>query len=508
MDDYLIPEHSNISLSHGHEMLIPRSVMLDVHSAGDFASDDFQLDGVFAVTEEGNHSLHPVPVRPGFEWRMYGTPNIGIKWRLVPVDASQVFEGKLEPQTLLKQERMTRRAYDAYGRDVAKQEVLHEDEFFTHTGDMGLEQTRRLRGGDLEQLTSEDEVRQDNAKVIQGALRRSLITPLYPWLHISRLVSMERKKSKKERHRHGMPATMDVLLSADPPPQLPWCRCWMSLEPTHQLDSKSFDAMQQVVFDFEDNQLDTCLRRIDNIVQWRQRVWKKQKRRGSGGESRTDKVLVELAALCNRFGLKLYFMGRLESSHAFYTRVLKYTRMDSGVESGHNPELFSWTCDLVAFCLWHQGKYEDAHFALSRAAHPTVPTNMRMVSHLHAAQILLQQNKTDLVLKLTSTLLFELLQERREHVLEVQQGVDGEGDAVRGVLEIIEFKHEQSQQPSAPAYVNLLCHTAQTTAYALAAKGRFRDAATVTQAVALQTRDASGVSRDLKECVAKFSEWL
>lgn len=43
----------------------------------------------------------------------------------------------------------------------------------------------------------------------------------------------------------------------------------MSLEPTHELDSKSFNMMQQVVFDFEDNQLDTCLRRIDNIVVWR-----------------------------------------------------------------------------------------------------------------------------------------------------------------------------------------------------------------------------------------------
>ena len=44
---------------------------------------DFQLDGVFAVTEHGAHSLQPVPVRAGLEWRMYGTPEIGSKWRQV-----------------------------------------------------------------------------------------------------------------------------------------------------------------------------------------------------------------------------------------------------------------------------------------------------------------------------------------------------------------------------------------------------------------------------------------
>lgn len=51
---------------------------------------DFQLDGVFAVTEHGAHSLQPVPVRAGLEWRMYGTPKIGIKWRQVVNLASQV----------------------------------------------------------------------------------------------------------------------------------------------------------------------------------------------------------------------------------------------------------------------------------------------------------------------------------------------------------------------------------------------------------------------------------
>eukprot|EP00285_Hemiselmis_virescens_P015850 CAMPEP_0173400854 /NCGR_PEP_ID=MMETSP1356-20130122/49219_1 /TAXON_ID=77927 ORGANISM="Hemiselmis virescens, Strain PCC157" /NCGR_SAMPLE_ID=MMETSP1356 /ASSEMBLY_ACC=CAM_ASM_000847 /LENGTH=121 /DNA_ID=CAMNT_0014360875 /DNA_START=10 /DNA_END=372 /DNA_ORIENTATION=+ len=117
-------EESKISLTMGHELLIPRDILQEARMVGDFASTDFQLDGVFAVTDEGEHSLNPVPVRPGFEWRMYGTPSIGLKWRQVPVDANEKFEGKLDGKSLLMQERLTRRAYEAYGHDVAKQQVL------------------------------------------------------------------------------------------------------------------------------------------------------------------------------------------------------------------------------------------------------------------------------------------------------------------------------------------------------------------------------------------------
>lgn len=133
---------SAITLSAGHEMLIPRNLVRQFGEAGDFTSLDFQLDGVFAVTEEGSHSLAPVPVRPGFEWRMYGTPSIGVCWRQVPVDPSQIFEGKLDSPVLAMQERMTRRAYDAYGKDAAQQAVLSRDDFLVHDRDMGLEQTR------------------------------------------------------------------------------------------------------------------------------------------------------------------------------------------------------------------------------------------------------------------------------------------------------------------------------------------------------------------------------
>lgn len=132
MDDDDI--HDRISLSMGHELVISRDILDEVMNAGEFSvqppsfpppatqqtcttavgtaepsfcrtrtssrapelevlmsstpidnlqATDFQLDGVFAVTEQGAHSLQPVPVRAGLEWRMYGTPEIGLKWRQV-----------------------------------------------------------------------------------------------------------------------------------------------------------------------------------------------------------------------------------------------------------------------------------------------------------------------------------------------------------------------------------------------------------------------------------------
>jgi len=203
-------EGDKISLTMGHELLIPRDILQEARNVGDFSSTDFQLDGVFAVTDEGEHSLNPVPVRPGMEWRMYGTPSIGLKWRQVPVDANEKFEGKLDKASLLMQERLTRRAYDAYGRDVQQQEVLSRDEFLVHHKDMGLEQTRRFYnsgklggtgGADLLAQLSNPE--QTAAKRIQAALRRSLMAPLYPWYHIMRLVSLEPPgPTKKERTRN------------------------------------------------------------------------------------------------------------------------------------------------------------------------------------------------------------------------------------------------------------------------------------------------------------------
>ncbi len=196
---------------------------------GDFSSTDFQMDGVFAVTEEGNHSLQPVPVRPGFEWRLYGTPAIGLKWRQVPVDATQAFDGKLDPQVLQMQERLTRRAYEAYGKDVENIEVLSREEFLLEERDMSAEQTKKLRGGD-----SELEPIQQAAKIIQGVLRRSLIAPLFPWLHISRLACFEPAQSsaKKQRERsktrskHNLSSSdLNMSQMENPPPSMPWCRC-------------------------------------------------------------------------------------------------------------------------------------------------------------------------------------------------------------------------------------------------------------------------------------------
>jgi len=64
-------------------------------------------------------------------------------------------------------------------------------------------------------------------------------------------------------------------------------------------------------------------------------------------------------------------------------------------------------------------------------------------------------------------------------------------------------------QPSAPAYVNLLCHATLTVAHGLSHKGRFKDATTVANVLAGHLRGGSpGVSRDLKDSVPQFQRWL
>jgi len=189
------------------------------------------------------------------------------------VDAHDVFEGKLDPSLQAMQERMTKRAYDAFGQDVEHQTVLGRHEFLLHDTDMGMEQTRRLRGGEMPPLADPEEA---SARVLQGYLRKCLIAPLNPWYHIMRLVQQEPLSStpkgtktgkNKERTRgkgnisftssSKSPSTKRYINPANPPPPIPWCRCWMSLEPTHELDPKAFDLMQQVVFDFEENQVGT-----------------------------------------------------------------------------------------------------------------------------------------------------------------------------------------------------------------------------------------------------------
>jgi len=87
--------------------------------------------------------------------------------------------------------------------------------------------------------------------------------------------------------------------------------------------------------------------------------------------------------------------------------------------------------------------------------HPTVTTNIRIVSRLHAALLLLNQDKADLSLKISSSLLIELLQQRHAHTLLVlgpgssadatqtsldeTAGVEWAAD-VEEILRIIEFR--------------------------------------------------------------------
>ena len=126
------------------------------------------------------------------------------------------------------QERLTRRAYDAYGKDVEQIEVLSRDEFLLEERDMSAEQTKKLRGGDPEL-----EPLQQAVKLLQGVLRRSLITPLFPWIHISRLACFEyssnsakrQKERSKSRSKYST-SSSDYVVShlENPPPPMPWCR--------------------------------------------------------------------------------------------------------------------------------------------------------------------------------------------------------------------------------------------------------------------------------------------
>lgn len=124
--------------------------------------------------------------------------------------------------------------------------------------------------------------------------------------------------------------------------------------------------------------------------------------RGRGKPARADRALVELAALCNRFGLRLFFLSLAEHAHAFFSRVLGFTHLNSATQFLGKAELFAWTCSLVAFCLWVQDKPEQAHYALARSALGNAPRNVHMVTRLQAAQILLKLNKPELSISLLS----------------------------------------------------------------------------------------------------------
>ena len=68
--------------------------------------------------------------------------------------------------------------------------------------------------------------------------------------------------------------------------------------------------------------------------------------------------LQDLAALCNQFALRLFHLGFMQLAHAFFTRVMSFTHMSSPGDYPWKYELYGWTCDLVALCLWKQTKFE------------------------------------------------------------------------------------------------------------------------------------------------------
>ena len=199
---------------------------------------------------------------------------------------------------------------------------------------------------------------------LQALVRRQVLGPLYPWYHISRLASSQlpshvgirkrpkndgsrdpSRRSQQEEPEGGVEPIIEF-------PEVPWCPCWITLDTVYGLDDNLSAAFQQLVRDFRAQQYETCLRRIDNIV-----FTQSSKGPNSAAEA-AGRILMELAALCNRFALRLFELGRTQLAHAFFSRVMSYTHMNSPGNFSGKHEFFAWTCDLVAYCLWLQGKFE------------------------------------------------------------------------------------------------------------------------------------------------------
>ena len=264
-------------------MLIPASMLTELRDVGDFSSVDFQVDGVLAVTEQGRHAEQPQPLAPKNEWLQFGTPALGLKWRQVPLENGNVWSGTLKAETVHQQMRMTKLAKEAYGGEhtnAAPDFLISQDEL------AGNENNRRsILGGEAKT--------RGQAAVLQSCVRRMLLRQLYPWIHVSRLATFSDKstKRKNDKSRRRREFTLDDGTGAGPsippPPELPWCSAWSSLEPSFELDAKTTVAMRKIVSDFESDNYESSLRRVDNLVL----------ARGRGKLARPDRVLVELAAL-------------------------------------------------------------------------------------------------------------------------------------------------------------------------------------------------------------------
>ena len=377
----LFPDIPDKSLA---QMRIPKYLLDEITAAGTFESADFELDGVATVDEDGTHSKIPEPVKKGYELRQYGTASIGLKWRKVPVSENEEVRTKLDPKLLEKQLRMTKCAFDAFGKDPA---FLVSDE----------ERMKRIAARRVKHHVSAEFLRRVKAcSSLQATVRRQVLGPLYPWYHISRLASSllppqagVRKRPKNEAIRSPVRKNNPVEPEQSSPmpdidfPQIPWCMCWITLDTVYGPDEKFAGLFQPLVRDFRAQQYETCLRRIDNIV-----FTHSPKGPSSAPSGSAERVLMELAALCNRFALRLFELGRAQLAHAFFSRVLAYTHMNSPGTFPGKHEFFAWTCDLIAFCLWQQGKYEVPPACRAGTPPPTPQTRQwlangpRFPSHL------------------------------------------------------------------------------------------------------------------------------
>ncbi|KAJ1496032.1 hypothetical protein T484DRAFT_2754818 [Baffinella frigidus] len=275
-----------------HEMMIPASMLRELRDVGDFSSVDFQLDGVLAVTDQGRHAEQPQPLAPKHEWLQFGTPAVGLKWRQVPLE-NFLYSGKLKAETVHQQMRMTKLAREAFGREhanAAPDFLISQDELAG-------------QNKDRHSFKGEEAKARGHAAKLQSCVRRMLLRQLYPWIHVSRLATYSDKSTTKRKKGSGRNKEFTEYgtgagPSIPPPPELPWCSAWSSLEPSFELDPKTTLAMRKIVSDFESDNFESSLRRVDNLVL----------ARGRGKLARPDRVLVELAALWSAgFGTRYGF---------------------------------------------------------------------------------------------------------------------------------------------------------------------------------------------------------
>mmetsp|Transcript_10716 Transcript_10716/g.35891 ORF Transcript_10716/g.35891 Transcript_10716/m.35891 type:complete len:549 (+) Transcript_10716:310-1956(+) len=483
-------DYSHVDKTLG-QAKIPEDLLWRIRSVDTFTSYDFQLDGVKAVMEDGSHAENPEPEQPTFEWRRFATPSVGLRWKKVPLlDPSEAYYHELDPDTVNMQKRLTMRAFKAYGGS----EFLQEEEFLVSDS---KKQSIQTTAAERTRVPREFSEKVEAVKEIQALVRRFFLLQLYPWYYMARLslyapvASTHKRMSRLERQSH-MIASQSISSNIS---ILPWCMCWKTLEPQFHLDKSSTRQMRRILQDFSAGHYEDCLRRVDNLI-LRQR---------SGAQD--EKCLIELSALCNRFGMSLFTRDEFERAHAFFSRVLDMTNIkNNSIKFSAKSEIYAWTCDLVAYCLWCQEKHEQALWTVSRVSQQDIPFNVRVVNQLHVTQLALKVNKTDIAIKLGSRVLIDLMKSKFDHKVLARRSGSPRSREAKEILQIVDRKDE-AQEPSSPSYDDLLAHQSQTLCFALVKAGRPQDAIIISNALRRKMEEGGDVSPDIVRCNQEFVSW-